>query len=125
MKQQLTQNDNKEVQAKLETDIQTRTKSLLHGYHTVAIHFADLHDTPEQLLDKGAISDIIPWRESRTLLYWRLKRLILEDELVKEILRAQSNLQFEEAQSMLQRWFLEDKGATEVRQFCAVFSNFY
>lgn len=66
------------------------------------------------MLEKGCINEIVTWRESRKWFYWRLKRLILEDRLVKQILTAQGNLQFEEAKSMLNRWFLEDKGATEV-----------
>lgn len=87
---------------------------MLHVYHTVAVHYADLHDTPERMLEKGCISEIVAWRESRNWFYWRLKRVILEDRLVKAIMSAQANLQFEEAKSMLNRWFLEEKGATEV-----------
>lgn len=93
-----------------------RVNSLLHVYHTVAVHYADLHDTPERMLEKGCISEIVAWRESRNWFYWRLKRVILEDRLVKAIMSAQANLQFEEAKSMLNRWFLEEKGATEVSQ---------
>lgn len=94
-----------------------RINNLLHVYHTVAVHYADLHDTPERMLEKGCINEIVAWRESRNWFYWRLKRVILEDGLVKDILAAQSNLQFEEAKSMLNRWFLEEKGATEVINF--------
>lgn len=68
------------------------------------------------MLEKGCINEIVTWRESRKWFFWRLKRLILEDRLVKQILTAQGNLQFEESKSMLNRWFLEDKGATEVKQ---------
>lgn len=113
LRQQLLQTDNKDQMTKIENDIKERMTAMMAVYHTVAIHFADLHDTPEQLLEKGGISDIIPWRESRALLYWRLRRSILEDQMVKEILNAQSNLLVEEAKSMLHRWFLEDKGPTE------------
>ena len=86
---------------------------MLHVYHTVAVHYADLHDTPERMLEKGCVSEIVAWRESRNWFYWRLRRVILEDLLVKEILAAQSNILFEEAKSMLNRWFLEERGATE------------
>lgn len=65
---------------------------MMHVYHTVAVHFADLHDTPERMLEKGCISEIVPWRTSRTTLYWRLRRLILEDYFVKKIINAQAGL---------------------------------
>lgn len=40
----------------LETKIQERENLLLPMFHQVSIHFADLHDTPERMLEKGAIS---------------------------------------------------------------------
>lgn len=114
LKLKIAQTENKELAAELEIKIRDRTHAMIHVYHTVAVHFADLHDTPERALEKGCINEIVPWRESRSWLYWRLRRLILENQLVKEILRAQSNLLVEEGRAMLYRWFLEEKGATEV-----------
>lgn len=54
--------------AKLSTELSTddkaavekvmadREKYLLPMYHQVAVHFADLHDTPERMQEKGVIS---------------------------------------------------------------------
>ncbi|XP_055374657.1 acetyl-CoA carboxylase [Condylostylus longicornis] len=94
----------------IEEKIKSRTNSLLHVYHTVAVHFADLHDTPERMLEKSCISEIVPWRTSRESLYWRLRRNILEDSYIKKLLKAQNNLSVGQAKSMLRRWFVEDKG---------------
>jgi acetyl-CoA carboxylase / biotin carboxylase 1 len=69
----------------------------MHVYHTVAVHFADLHDTPERMLEKGCISEIVPWRTSRTWFYWRLRRLINEDYFVKKIIAAQTSLEVGQA----------------------------
>jgi len=85
----------------------------MHVYHTVAVHFADLHDTPERMLEKGCINEIVEWRESRKRLYWRLRRLILEESVVKQILTAQESLSVGQAKSMLRRWFVEDMSATD------------
>lgn len=90
---------------------------MLHVYHTVAIHFADLHDTPERMLEKGCINEIVPWRTSRQYLYWRLRRLLFEDQFVKNILSSQADLSVGQAKSMLRRWFVEDLGPTEVSFF--------
>lgn len=97
----------------LEARIEERTNKLKAVYHTVAINFADLHDTPERMLEKGCINEIVPWRRSRQYLYWRMRRLLLEDYFVGRILAAQDNLSVGQAQSMLRRWFVEDMGATE------------
>lgn len=83
---------NKEVIAALELKIKERTQELMHVYHTVAVHFADLHDTPERMLEKGCISEIVPWRTSRGWFYWRLRRLLLEDHCVRKISDAQDGL---------------------------------
>lgn len=45
--------------AKIEKDIRDRQKRLSAAYHPVAVHFADLHDTPERMLEKGAILVIL------------------------------------------------------------------
>jgi acetyl-CoA carboxylase/biotin carboxylase 1 len=39
----------------LERQISDREKFLMPMYHQVAVHFADLHDTPERMQEKGAI----------------------------------------------------------------------
>lgn len=106
--------ENKELVAELENKIKARTNALLQNYHPVAVHFADLHDTPERMLEKGCISEIVPWRNSRTWIYWRMRRLLLEEHFIKQILEAQEGLSVGQAKSMLRRWFVEDMGATEV-----------
>ena len=139
MTKQIADNDNKENVKKLENEIKERTNALLAVYHTVAVHFADLHDTPERMLEKECINEIVPWRTSRVWLYWRLRRLLLEDHFIRKILSAQISLSVGQAKSMLRlvqlkafelkiynnsyyhvanffhlrRWFAEDKGASE------------
>lgn len=85
----------------------------MHVYHTVAVHFADLHDTPERMVQKECVKSIIEWRNSRSWLHWRLNRLLLQHQLVKKIIAAQSNPNYDQAQETLRRWFVEDKGAPE------------
>ncbi|XP_063925251.1 acetyl-CoA carboxylase isoform X2 [Zophobas morio] len=97
----------------LEAKIAERENLLLPMYHQVSVHFADLHDTPERMLEKGTIHDIVPWRKSRSILYWRLKRLLLQDKVVTALLEAQPLLQGGQGEAMLRRWFIEDKGSTE------------
>lgn len=58
--------------------------------------------------------DILEWKTSRTFLYWRLRRLLLEDQIRQEILQASPELSHVHIQSMLRRWFVETEGAVKV-----------
>jgi acetyl-CoA carboxylase/biotin carboxylase 1 len=44
----------------------------------VAVHFADLHDTPGRMKAKGVIRRQVQWAESRSFFYWRLRRRLFE-----------------------------------------------
>ncbi|NXI34823.1 ACACB carboxylase, partial [Galbula dea] len=88
-----------------------REDLLLPMYYQVAVHFADLHDTPGRMQEKGVITDILEWKKARSFLYWRLRRLLLEEVVKAEVLKANSDLSHIHIRSMLRRWFLEQEGA--------------
>ncbi|NWS39599.1 ACACB carboxylase, partial [Probosciger aterrimus] len=88
-----------------------REELLLPMYYQVAVHFADLHDTPGRMQEKGVITDILEWKNARSFLYWRLRRLLLEEVVKAEVLKANSELSHIHIQSMLRRWFMETEGA--------------
>ncbi|XP_003704973.1 acetyl-CoA carboxylase isoform X7 [Megachile rotundata] len=113
LKEKLSAANSPEERIEIESQIRKREVNLEPMYHQVAIHFADLHDTPERMFEKNAIHDIIPWRRARRLLYWRLRRRLLEDEIREEILSTQRSLDVRQIGATLRRWFIEDKGATE------------
>lgn len=96
----------KEVMAK----IAAREKKLLPVYHQVALHFADLHDTPRRMLAKGVIRGIVDWRDSRRLFYWRLKRRLLEERMLKDITKARPELERAAAFDVLNKWYTADSG---------------
>ncbi|XP_069882456.1 acetyl-CoA carboxylase 2 isoform X1 [Dipodomys merriami] len=106
---QLSDEDRKDLEARLKA----REELLLPIYHQVAVQFADLHDTPGRMLEKGVISDVLEWRTSRAFLYWRLRRRLLEDQVKREVLQASSELSHDHVQSMLRRWFVETEGAVK------------
>lgn len=89
-------------------------------YFQVAVMFADLHDTPERMLDKGVIQGIIPWDQSRSRFYWRLRRLIAEDRIKKQIRVDQPCLSDAQIDAMLRRWFFEERGSVEVCSWALV-----
>uniref|UniRef100_G3S1F5 acetyl-CoA carboxylase n=1 Tax=Gorilla gorilla gorilla TaxID=9595 RepID=G3S1F5_GORGO len=105
----LSDKDRKDLEGRLKA----REDLLLPIYHQVAVQFADFHDTPGRMLEKGVISDILEWKTARTFLYWRLRRLLLEDQVKQEILQASGELSHVHIQSMLRRWFVETEGAVK------------
>uniref|UniRef100_A0A3Q3IDI1 acetyl-CoA carboxylase n=1 Tax=Monopterus albus TaxID=43700 RepID=A0A3Q3IDI1_MONAL len=97
----------------LETKLKEREEFLLPIYHQVALQFADLHDTPGRMQEKGVITDILEWQTSRHFFYWRLRRLLLEDTVKRKIQTANSKLTDGQVQAMLRRWFVEAEGAVK------------
>ncbi|KAK7925056.1 hypothetical protein WMY93_007366 [Mugilogobius chulae] len=97
----------------LETKLKEREEFLLPIYHQVAVQFADLHDTPGRMQEKGVITDILEWQTSRQFFYWRLRRLLLEDTVKRKIQAANTELTDGQIQAMLRRWFVEAEGAVK------------
>jgi acetyl-CoA carboxylase/biotin carboxylase 1 len=69
----------------LERQIKARERMLFGVFQQVAVHFADLHDTPGRMKAKGVIKKQIAWGASRQFFYWRLRRRLLEFALAADI----------------------------------------
>jgi hypothetical protein len=66
-----------EQRAAITAKMQARSDQLMATYTQIALQFADLHDRPERMLAKDAISRIVDWKAARVTFYWRLKRRVL------------------------------------------------
>ncbi|XP_026566055.1 acetyl-CoA carboxylase 1 isoform X2 [Pseudonaja textilis] len=97
----------------LEAKLKEREEFLIPIYHQVAVQFADLHDTPGRMQEKGVITDVLEWRTSRSFFYWRIRRLLLEDLVKKKIHTANPELTDGQIQAMLRRWFVEVEGTVK------------
>ncbi|XP_076818165.1 acetyl-CoA carboxylase-like isoform X1 [Clavelina lepadiformis] len=105
----LTPAERKKVEAKF----QEREEFLEPIYHQVAVQFADLHDTPGGMKAKGCISGILEWKSSRRSLYWRLRRLLMQDDIKKRCHSINRDLTNAQVDVMLRRWFVEDQGTVK------------
>ncbi len=52
--------------------------------------------------------EILDWRTSREFFYWRLKRRLSENDVIKAILNIEPSINYELASNYLQQWFNED-----------------
>ena len=96
--------------ANLEEAMKRREEKLACVYHQVAVKFAELHDTPVRMKEKGVIREIVSWKNARRSLYWRLRRKIMETTLTNQITSASGNdtIEMNQLSAMIRRWFTED-----------------
>ncbi|KAI9891700.1 MAG: acetyl-coenzyme-A carboxylase [Vezdaea aestivalis] len=63
-----------------------REALLLPVYLQVSLQFADLHDRSGRMEAKGTIRSALRWKEARRYFYWRLRRRLNEEYVVKKML---------------------------------------
>ncbi|XP_069788811.1 acetyl-CoA carboxylase 2 isoform X3 [Narcine bancroftii] len=102
-----------EVHKDIEAKLKAREEYLFPIYHQVATEFADLHDTPGRMQEKGVITDVLEWKTVRAFFYWRLRRLLLEEVVKQTIIEANQELSDGHIKSMLRRWFVETEGTVK------------
>lgn len=74
-----------EEHQKISKDLATREKQLLPIYSQVSVQFADLHDRTGRMLAKGVISKELEWVQSRRFFFWRLRRRLNEEYLIRKL----------------------------------------
>ncbi|OAL01084.1 hypothetical protein IQ06DRAFT_293216 [Phaeosphaeriaceae sp. SRC1lsM3a] len=62
-----------------------REKTLLPIYSQIAIQFADLHDRAGRMQAKGVIRQALRWQNARRFFYWRLRRRLNEEYIIKKV----------------------------------------
>ena len=76
-----------------------------------------IHDTPTRMMAKGVIRDVVEWKDSRTKLYWRLKRRLYEKKLMRRIEKTGAALNQGQKTELLRRWFTEHERSKEGEKF--------
>ncbi|KAI0128302.1 acetyl-CoA carboxylase [Xylariales sp. AK1849] len=72
----------------IKAQMTTREKQLLPIYAQISIQFADLHDRAGRMKAKGTIRKEIEWKNARRFFYWRVRRRLNEDYILKRMLAA-------------------------------------
>lgn len=62
-----------------------REQLLIPVYTQISLQFADLHDRAGRMKAKNVIRDSLRWREARRFFYWRVRRRLNEEYIVKRI----------------------------------------
>ncbi len=81
LKSGLSQEEFIEASSKLKE----KEEALLPIYTQISLQFADLHDRVGRMEAKGVIRKSLKWRESRRFFFWRIRRRLNEEYLLKRI----------------------------------------
>ncbi|KAM7212033.1 Acetyl-CoA carboxylase, central region domain containing protein [Rhypophila decipiens] len=65
-----------------------REQQLLPVYAQISLQFADLHDRAGRMKAKGVIREVLEWREARRFFYWRVRRRLNEEYILRRIAAA-------------------------------------
>lgn len=79
--EKLPADEHNAIQAK----IVARERALLPVYAQISVQYADLHDRSGRMLAKGVIRKEIEWVHARRFFFWRLRRRLNEEYLLKMI----------------------------------------
>lgn len=86
LKKQLESKDiSPEDAAEIKKKVTAREKELLPVYAQIAVQFADLHDRAGRMKAKGTIRDSLKWVSSRRYFYWRLRRRLNEEYILRRM----------------------------------------
>ncbi|KAJ5473488.1 Acetyl-coenzyme A carboxyltransferaseN-terminal [Penicillium sp. IBT 31633x] len=74
--------------ADVKAQMTAREEQLLPVYTQIALQFADLHDRAGRMKAKNTIRKPLQWVNARRFFYWRLRRRLSEDMIVKRMVAA-------------------------------------
>ncbi|RJE25161.1 acetyl-CoA carboxylase [Aspergillus sclerotialis] len=78
----------KEELSEIKAKMAAREEQLLPVYLQIALQFADLHDRAGRMQAKGTIRQPLTWKNARRFFYWRLRRRLSEEQIVKRMVAA-------------------------------------
>jgi acetyl-CoA carboxylase/biotin carboxylase 1 len=79
----------REQQAEVKQKMAEREQLLLPVYAQISLQYADLHDRAGRMLAKGTIRMPLKWQNARRFFYWRLRRRLNEEYILKKMTTAQ------------------------------------
>lgn len=79
----------REQLAEVKTQMTQREQLLLPLYSQIALQFADLHDRAGRMEAKGTIRRALRWQNARRFFYWRLRRRLNEEHVLRRLRAAQ------------------------------------
>jgi len=92
----------------IKVEIENRQEELFPVYQQIALHFADLHDTPGRMKAKEVIRSVVEWKNARSYFYYRLRRLLAEEKLREKLAEYQPTYTHEQGTQSLKSMLPSD-----------------
>ena len=93
-----------EAVSSVKLEMTQREELLLPVYSQIAWQFADLHDRAGRMQAKDTIRAPLRWREARRFFYWRLRRRLNEESILRRIAGVSNGTSRAAAHEMLRVW---------------------
>lgn len=95
-----------EKQSDIKVKMSEREQLLLPVYSQISLQFADLHDRAGRMQAKNTIRHPLVWSNARRFFYWRLRRRLNEESLIKKMANASTKDSMTRSASLrsLQAW---------------------
>lgn len=77
-------------QSDIKVKMSEREQLLLPVYSQISLQFADLHDRAGRMKAKNTIRHPLIWKNARRFFYWRLRRRLNEESLIKKMANTSS-----------------------------------
>jgi acetyl-CoA carboxylase / biotin carboxylase 1 len=74
--------------AQIKAKMAKREQLLLPIYNQISLQFADLHDRAGRMQAKETIRQPLQWKNARRFFYWRLRRRLNEESILKKMVTA-------------------------------------
>ena len=85
------ENLSSDEQSDIKVKLTEREQQLLPVYSQIALQFADLHDRAGRMKAKDTIRMSLQWKNARRFFYWRVRRRLNEESLIKRMTAASSS----------------------------------
>ncbi|KAK3302684.1 acetyl-CoA carboxylase [Chaetomium strumarium] len=90
-KQMAKEGLSKEEKDAIKQQMTEREQQLLPVYQQISLQYADLHDRAGRMKAKGVIREVVEWREARRFFYWRARRRLNEEYILRRMASATSS----------------------------------
>ncbi|KAI1104677.1 acetyl-CoA carboxylase [Jackrogersella minutella] len=92
LKKQAADNSlSKDEKSEIKERMLERERQLLPIYAQISIQFADLHDRAGRMKAKGTIREVLEWKNTRRFFYWRVRRRLNEEHILRRMATASAS----------------------------------
>lgn len=103
-----------EQQQDIKVQMTRREEQVMPVYQQIALQFADLHDRAGRMQAKGTIRQALQWTQARRFFYWRLRRRLNEELILRRLKALDKNGNRADHLKLLKSWIVEEDSSDDL-----------